>query len=285
MLPAGMCSKQGKQGKIKDKKHTFYIGALDGVLSGDSGLTWEQIYQLAGELGFEGIELGVGSDYDKTQLWHAEGRKRLCEISEATGVLTPSICLHSYWTYSFADEDDPMRARALRLAQEAAAAAKEMGARNILIPLTNPDSVEDSLARERWITGLKAAAQAAEEAGVVYCIENVGTAFANKPEDIMALVDAIDSPAVKIYFDPGNAVRTGNDPLKAITLLNKRIGQIHVKEIHGVYLGEGVVPWAKIVQALRDIGYSGWLMLETEATADPKAAAKKNLETIRTLLS
>jgi len=276
---------QATQGTPGNIKPSFHIGALDSVLSGDDRLSWEQTYQRARELGFEGIELGVGKDYDQTELWNAEGRKRLRGISEAAGVLTPSICLHSYWTYSFADEDGAMRDRALRLAREAAVAAKEMGADNILVPFTNPDSVEAELARERWIAGMKEAAPAAEEAGVVYCLENVGTPFANKPEDIIAIVDAIDSPAVKVYYDAGNAIKSGNDPLRAIALLKERIGQVHVKEISGHFLGDGIVPWPKIIEALRDIGYSGWFMLETDATKDAKTAAKKNLETIRGLLS
>jgi sugar phosphate isomerase/epimerase len=262
-------------------KPAFRIGALDSVLSGKDNLTWERTYWRAADLGFAGIELGVGGDYDRTELWSAEGRSRLRGIAEAAGVATPSICLHSYWTYSFADDDEAMRGRATRLAREAAVAAKEMGAENILVPFTNPDSAEAGLARERWISGMKEAAPAAEEAGVFFCLENVGLPFADKPEDVIAVVDAIDSPAVKVYYDPGNAVRKGSDPLRAIPLLAQRIGQVHVKEIRGQRLGEGIVPWPGIIQALRGIGYSGWLMLETESTKNPRAAARKNLETLR----
>jgi len=264
-----------------DGKTAFRIGALDSVLSGDDRLSWEQTYQRARELGFDGIELGVGKDYDQTELWSTEGRKRLRSYSEATGVATASICLHSYWSYSFADDEEAVRNRALRLAREAAVAAKEMGAGRILVPFTNPDSVGVELARERWITGMKKSSPAAEEAGVAFCLENVGISFADKAEDIITIVDAIGSPAVKVYYDAANAVRTGNDPLLAIPLLNKRIGQVHVKEIRGHELGKGTVPWPGIIQALRGIGYSGWLMLETDATRDPKTAARKNLETVR----
>jgi L-ribulose-5-phosphate 3-epimerase len=275
---------QADQGSPGNRKPAFRIGALDSVLSGDDRLSWELTYQRARELGFEGIELGVGKDYDQTELWNAEGRRRLRGVSEAAGVATPSICLHSYWTYSFADEDEVMRDRALRLAREAAIAAKEVGAGQILIPFTNPDSVGVELAQERWISGMKKSASAAEEAGVTYCLENVGISFADRPEDIIAIVDAVGSPAVKVYYDAGNAVRTGNDPLHAIPLLNKRIGQVHVKEVRGHQLGDGIVPWPGIIQALRGIGYSGWLMLETDATKDPKTAARKNLETVRGFL-
>ncbi len=262
----------------------FRVGALDSVLSGKEGLSWEKVYSRAGELGFEGVELGVGGDYDQTELWSVEGRRRLRGYSKASGVLTPSICLHSFWTFSFADDDEAVRRRAVRMAREAALAAKEMAAGNILVPCTNPDSAGTELARERWIAGLKESVPAAEEAGVAFCLENVGLPFADKPGDILGLVDAVGSPAVKVYYDPGNAVRRGGDPLQAVRMLKGRIGQVHVKEIRGVLLGEGIVPWPEILQALRESGYSGWLMLETEATDDPRTAGRKNLETVRAML-
>jgi sugar phosphate isomerase/epimerase len=283
-FPGWVTSLHADKGLTENKMSAIRIGALDSVISGKDDLSWEQVYYRTGELGIEGVELGVGEDYDQTELWDFEGRQRLLGFSKATGVLTPSICLHSYWTYSFASEDDATRKRAGKLAKEAAVAAKEMGAKNILIPFTNPDSVDDELARERWVAGVKNAASAAEDAGVVFCLENVGTSFADKPEDIITIVDAIDSPAVKVYYDPGNAIRSENDPLQAIALLNKRIGQMHVKEVRGDYLGDGIVPWSKIIRAIHDIDYKGWLILETKSTDDPKSAAQRNLETIRGLL-
>jgi sugar phosphate isomerase/epimerase len=156
-----------------------------------------------------------------------------------------------------------------------------MGARNILIPLTCPKEVEVENAQTRWIQGMKNAAPAAEKAGVVFCLENVGQAFANKPEDIAAVVDQIGSPAVQVYYDPGNAVHTGLDPLAGIAILGERIKHAHVKEVGGTYLGEGTVPWPQILKAFRKVGYDGWLIFETASTDDPKDAARRNLEAMR----
>jgi len=282
-LPVGSILAQQSDAPA-DKKTVFRIGALDGVLSGKEGLTWEQDYQRGAKLGFAGIELGVGKDYAQSELWNPEGRKRLRGFAQAAGIETPSICLHSYWHFSFAANDEAVRAQACQLAQEGAIAAQQVGARDILIPFTNPDNVPAETARERWIAGVKKAAPAAEQSGVVFCLENVEVPFADKPEDIIAIVDAIGAPAVQVYYDPGNAVRSGNDPLHAIPLLNKRIAQVHVKEIKGKYIGEGIVPWPQIIQALRDIDYKGWLMLETDATDDAKTAATKNLSTLQSYM-
>ncbi len=261
------------------------IGALDGVLAGPRReMTWEQLFEVAGRLGFKGMELGVGADYGETKLWDEEGRKGLAAAAEKAGVVVSSVCLHSYWNYSFASPDEDTRERAHSIAREAAVATREVGAVNILVPLTCPKEVEAGDARSRWTDGVKACASAAEGAGAVFCLENVGQAFANKAEDIIAVVDAVGSPAVKVYYDPGNAVSRGEDPLDAIARYGERIAQIHVKEREGTYLGDGIVPWKEIIPKLRDVGFDGWLVLETEATDDPETAAGRNLDYLRSLM-
>ena len=261
------------------------IGALDGVLAGPRReMTWEQLFETAAGLGFAGMELGVGPDYDQTKLWDEAGRRELTAAAEGAGVVASSVCLHSYWQYSFASPDEDTRSRSRDLAREAAVATAEVGAVNILVPLTCPKEVGAEEARSRWIDGVKACAPAAEKAGAVFCLENVGQPFANRPEEIIAVVDAIGSAAVKVYYDPGNAVGKGDDPLDAIARYGERIAQIHVKEREGTHLGEGIVPWKEIIPALMGVGFDGWLVLETEATDDPEGAARKNLDHLRGLI-
>ena len=262
------------------------IGTMDGVLSGQYGeFTWNDLYPIAEALGFEGIELGVREDYDQTALWDKSGRRALLELSQETGVSTSSICLHSYWHYSFADPDEAIRQRAGAIAREAAKAAAELEAANILIPLTIPDGVDDAAARDRWVEGIRSVAGAAESAGVRFCLENVGKSFGNTPQQISEIVDAVDSPAVGVYYDPGNAVHSGLDPLQGVELLGARIAQVHVKEVGGAMIGEGHVPWVEIIAALGQAGYGGWLTLETDPTDDPPGAAMRNLATLQQLLS
>ena len=119
---------------------------------------------------------------------------------------------------------------------------------------------------------------------MVFCLENVGQAFANEPGDIAPVVDDVGSPSVQVYYDPGNAVHTDLDPLAGISLLGSRIKHAHVKEVGGTYLGDGKVPWPAILAAFRDVGYDGWLIFETASTEDPLEAARKNLEAMRSYL-
>lgn len=261
------------------------IGTLDQVLTGRRDIMrWDDYYRIAAELGFEGVEPGLRADYAQTQVWDPAGRQVMLACAKEHGVATSSVCLHSYWQFSFANPDVAIQGQAGQIAAQAAVATAELGAKHMLVPLTCPDGVPDDVARERWVAGMRKCASAAEDQGVVFCLENVGKPFGNRPEDIVQIVDAIASPAVKVYYDPGNAVLNGLDPLQGIELLGARIAQAHVKEVGGQLLGEGRVPWPQIIAALKQVGYDGWLVLETHPTDHPLTAAGYNLVTLRKLI-
>jgi sugar phosphate isomerase/epimerase len=88
----------------------------------------------------------------------------------------------------------------------------------------------------------------------------------------------VNSPYVKVYYDFGNGLSLGSVPQREIARLGKRIAQVHAKDPGGEYMGEGWVNMAAVSGALKAIGYDGWLVLETPATDDPRAAAARNLK-------
>jgi len=245
---------------------------------------WEALYKTAKDIGFEGLELGLGQNYYDTALWESSTRSNLVGFAKKNDIATASICMHAFWFYSFASPHEATRQTAAKIAREAAVVAKETGGKNILIPLTSHKDVKNGDAKNRWISGISSCAAAAEAAGTCFCLENVGRTFMEQPEEILEIVESINSPNVKIYYDPANAVKCGWDPLKTLELFGKNISQVHVKEAGGTYLGDGTVPWKKILPALGEINYHGWLILETEPTENARFAAEKNLKWLKELI-
>ena len=103
-------------------------------------------------------------------------------------------------------------------------------------------------------------------------------------KELIRIVDAVGSPAVKAYYDIGNAVAFGFDPTAEIRALGNRIGIVHIKD-HADRLGQGGVPVAASIAVLRDIGYGGMLVFETAPTDDPRQAAAYNLGFVRGILA
>jgi sugar phosphate isomerase/epimerase len=86
-------------------------------------------------------------------------------------------------------------------------------------------------------------------------------------EELAKLVDAAGSAQVGVYYDVGNAIYLGFDPAEEIETLDRRILAVHVKDtaqmLGDAHLGQGRLDLAASLEALKRIGYEGWLMLET----------------------
>jgi L-ribulose-5-phosphate 3-epimerase len=88
---------------------------------------------------------------------------------------------------------------------------------------------------------------------------------------------------VLVYYDVGNSTGNGFDVVKEIRWLGKdRICQIHLKD-NPNYLGEGKIQFVPIMAAIREIGFSGYAVLETDAKspATLEADMQRNLGYIR----
>ena len=121
----------------------------------------------------------------------------------------------------------------------------------------------------------------ATQAGVILGLENTLSA-----EDNVRLMERSRSASVQVYYDVGNSSAAGFDPVKEIRWLGKdRICQFHLKD-NRHYLGEGKIQFAPIMRAIRDIRFSGYANLETDApTNDIEADMSRNLTYIRNVMA
>jgi L-ribulose-5-phosphate 3-epimerase len=112
--------------------------------------------------------------------------------------------------------------------------------------------------QQEVIRRLKKVAPKAEEAGVVLGLETWLSA-----DEHQRVLDAVGSPAVQVYYDTANMEKQGYDIYKEVRQLGReRICEFHCKE-NGFLLGEGHVDFRGVKNAIDDIGYSGWLVIES----------------------
>lgn len=263
----------------------FSIGTLESVLRSD----WTDVFPRAASLGFDNVELGVRAhNYRDTELWQEGGLDLLKERSKRSGIPIASICLHTFWTYTFADPDVSNRTTAKQILFQTYHNCGELGASTILVPVTNPNKLGKEEASKRWTEEVRAVAPGAEAAGVRIALEVVGGSHAITGEEMKSLLEAIDSPAVGAYFDFGNSKMLGSDPVADIGILGDKIFQVHVKDPRQdrtpCYLGEGDVDLEACLKALVDIDYSGPLVFETPPLDDARETAARNLATLKSLI-
>ena len=179
------------------------------------------------------------------------------------------------WKYYPSSSDPATRAQAAEIIRQAAPYTASVGAKVILLPVGQPDDLTPERARDNLVNVLKECVPAAEAAGVVYAVENVGEALALTPEHLIEIVERVASPACQVYYDVGNAASQGADPVRDIAKLGTRIVMVHVKDraVAGgkeklAIIGEGRIDFAAAARALHAVGYDGYAVLEVPGTAE-----------------
>lgn len=147
-----------------------------------------------------------------------------------------------------------------------------------------PDAVWDTLR-----AALNAIGRYAEDHGVVLATET-------GPESgpvLRALLDTLDTSAVRVNFDPANLVMAGFDLDEALDALLPYIVHTHAKDglndpvarAQGRWcempLGQGDVPWPHYLQRLHSGGYDGVFAIEREVGDDPVVDIEHAIEFLR----
>jgi D-psicose/D-tagatose/L-ribulose 3-epimerase len=88
------------------------------------------------------------------------------------------------------------------------------------------------------------------------------TFFLRTAQEAKQLCERIGNPRIGVTVDTFHANIEEQDTPSAILSLGTHLKHIHLSENDRGVLGRGHVPFAEIVLALRQVGYSGYLMIE-----------------------
>ena len=129
----------------------------------------------------------------------------------------------------------------------------------------------------KWaVDALQAAARRGQDLGVTLCIEPLNrfeTYFLNTQADAALLVRDVGAPNVKIHFDTFHANIEEQHPAESLRAIAKELGHVHISENDRGIPGTGHIDWRGVLSTLRDIGYNGWLTIESFAQPEPDLAA------------
>jgi inosose dehydratase len=166
----------------------------------------------------------------------------------------------------------------------------------------------DSLSDEEFTQlaeGVTAVARTTLEYGVRCCFHNhVGT-FVETRAEVERLLALADPEALFLGPDTGHLAWAGDDPVAFFRDYRDRILTAHIKDIgkqaleegrrldwdyrtysdNGIFteLGDGVVEWDALFAIVRESGFNGWLIVETDVTrlASPRESAIRSRESLR----
>ncbi len=145
-----------------------------------------------------------------------------------------------------------------------------------------PNGDTEKAAVARAIEGFNEVLPFAEEKGVILALENHGGITATA-DQMLKLVQGIDHPNFGVNLDSGN-FRTA-DPYGDLARLAPYAVNVQIKTEMTLNGRKQEADLAKLVQILRDVKYSGYIVLEYEAAEEPLNAIPGYVAKLRDLIS
>jgi L-ribulose-5-phosphate 3-epimerase len=228
----------------------FQIGACDWSIGQTARLS---VFEVAKQIGLDGVQLSLNAPADELHLRDKARQTEFLAESKRTGVRVGGLAIGLLNEVPYKSES-----RTEQWVHDSIDVANALNTKVVLLAFFSKNDLRnDAKGQQAVIDKLKAVAPKAERAGVVLGIESWLSA-----REHLAIMDAVGSPAVKVYYDVCNASVMGYDILQEIRDLGRdRICEFHFKE-NGYLLGQGRVNYPAVRKAIADIGYTGWVQIE-----------------------
>ena len=154
---------------------------------------------------------------------------------------------------------------------------------------------------QRLAQMFRQATEVAKDHDVRMAVENHNDFTA---DELLRLLETVNSPYLGINFDTGNFVRLLDDPVEAARTLGQYVYATHIKDVwpqkrvsprawyffSSAPVGQGLIDIARVIQILNDAGYAGMLTVEIDFLHpdygdDEDAAVADSVRTLRRIAS
>lgn len=223
------------------------------------------VLDLARELGLDALEIPVGDDV----VMDVAATRRRAEKLGLALVISPG----GEWPakYDLSSHDTAERRAGLEWHRAQIDLAAKLGAVAYTGALYgHPGTVRrQRIPPEelRWTAdGLHQLAGHGASRGVAVVLEPMShfrTHLINTTEQALQMLALADHPHLSLLLDTYHMVTEITDFSAAFRAAGQRLWGVHACENHRGCPGTGIIPWRDIGQALREIRFDGWVILET----------------------
>lgn len=226
----------------------------------------KRLCQLASENQLDCLQLGVGEEvFSGNGLGNPNLVKEYQVACEKYGIEIESLSPQFVDQYSFTRPQSEQEEQiAVSLCDRTIELCTVFGCKSYLLPVLCRNGITDGSSFHKAVEYIKRFGEKAAEKGIMTCLE-----INQSAEQVQNLLDAVDNPMVKIFFDSQNMYAyDGTSMARYFKDLESVIAGVHLKDgigamLSGSLLGEGTSGFYKTAQAILESSYSGSLIIES----------------------
>jgi L-ribulose-5-phosphate 3-epimerase len=260
---------------------------------------WELPETLGGSLikalakfGCQGFELVMDEGHNSSEKLIAQNSEIIAHLKD-TGMGIPGVATALFWQYNLASQDESIRKHGIDVIRNGCKVAQSYGAPVFLaVAGLQEPGIDYCYTYETAVLSMRQAGKIAADHGVTIGVENVPCNFLMSPGEFRNFLNDVDHPNIKAYLDFGNGTMYGGAyPENWITAVRGCVALIHAKDFDPIYnefvcCGQGGINWERVFSALKDIGYDGYLIVETPPRGgNGKPSLEAGLQAAQTSLS
>ncbi len=285
----------------------------------------EQAIETIGEMGFEGIELILTGRNEIADYWTDATIARVRKRLEHFKLQVPQFAIFQPVVEDLTSTNMDERQRALDRFEKGCRIAAQLDAPlvNIVAPwpreLQGPttylpryydvanaqpgDKFHIDIAPgfdwdkvwQAFVESIQGCVERAKASGLRFTVENHTHTMTPDSGSLLRLCDAVGDPALGINLDVGWIALGREYPPLAIHKLRKHLMHVHARDIDGLmrrfdHIGQGVMDFDAIAEALKAVRYQGFLSLEQDGQSgdkpgDMEATCKRYLALMKECLS
>jgi D-psicose/D-tagatose/L-ribulose 3-epimerase len=231
------------------------------------------VLELLKNMGYDGVELPMfAPDPEK----FAKLGKRLDDLGLARSAVTVRNAADNPIS-----PDPKIRAAGVEANKRTVESCQALGAHTLVGPYHSAigEFTGSGRTEDEWKWGVDSMREVAEHAakcGVTLGVEYLNRFecyFLNTAADAVRFVEAVGHPNCKSMYDTFHANIEEKDPIAALHAIAPHTALIHISENDRSTPGQGNIPWKETFEAIKKIGYDGWLVIEAFGLSLPELAA------------
>jgi len=251
----------------------------------------EEVIKRLSRIGYDGIEIGATSPHAWPQYLDKGRREEIRKILKDHNVVVSSMCVPLGGGPGFnpASPNEMERKSFIRLYKECIDLCADLESNMILwVGGWLVYGVSKDRGWDWQKKALSECARYAQDKNVTVVIEPTpaDTNIVETADDALRLMKETQLPNVKVMFDTFHANYRNEPMTDYVKKMGQNLAHVHISDTDRLPPGKGSMDFKLLIQALKDINFSGFLTLEigfNTRAADPDLYAQQSYEYLKSI--